>query len=111
MRNRWIAAGLTRTVVVVAKEADMTKQDLIDAVAEATGLSKRSASDAVDAVLTNIIDGIRAEKRLSLSGFGTFTVRTRKGRLGRNPRTGEEIEIAPSMTVGFKPAPAMKAAL
>ena len=89
----------------------MTKQDLIDSVADATGLSKKGAADAVDAVLTNITEGIRAEKRLSLSGFGTFTVRSRKGRLGRNPRTGEEIEIAPSMTVGFKPAPAMKAAL
>ena len=89
----------------------MTKAELIDSVAETTGLSKRGAASAVEATLTGIADGIGKESRLSLSGFGTFTVRQRGPRAGRNPRTGERIEIAASRTVGFKPAPALKAAI
>ncbi len=89
----------------------MTKQDLIEAVAKATGLSKRGAATAVDATIGGIAKGIKKDKRLSLSGFGTFTVRRRKGRMGRNPRTGEEIKISASKTVGFKPAPALKTGL
>ncbi len=89
----------------------MTKADLVEAVANATGLSKRGATGAVDATIDGIIDAIKKEQRLSLSGFGTFTVRHRKARTGRNPQTGAEIAIAASKTVGFKPAPAMKAAL
>lgn len=89
----------------------MTKADIVDEVAEATGLSKRGAASAVEATLSGIMRGIREEKRLALSGFGTFTVRDRKARTGRNPRTGEEISIAASKTVGFKPAPALKEAL
>jgi len=54
------------------------------------------------------LEGIRKDKRLALSGFGTFTVRKRKARTGRNPRTGEEITIGASKTVGFKAAPALK---
>ena len=90
------------------KETGMTKQDLIDAVAKSTGLSKRGAAGAVEATISGIAKGIKKDKRLSLSGFGTFTVRKRRSRIGRNPRTGEEIKISASKTVGFKPAPALK---
>jgi len=89
----------------------MTKQDLVDAVAKETGLSKRGAAGAVEATLTSISKAIQSDKRLSLSGFGTFTVRERAARTGRNPRTGEPMAIAASHTVGFKPAPALKEAL
>ena len=89
----------------------MTKQDLIEAVAKATGLSKRGAAGAVDATIIGIAKGIKKDKRLALSGFGTFTVRKRKPRVGRNPRTGAEIKINASKTVGFKPAPALKTGL
>jgi DNA-binding protein HU-beta len=89
----------------------MTKQDLIEAVSKSTGLSKRGAANAVDATIDSITKGIKKEKRLALSGFGTFTVRRRKARTGRNPRTGEEIKINASKTVGFKPAPALKTGL
>jgi len=89
----------------------MTKQDLIEAVSKATGLSKRGAAGAVDATITGIAKGIKKDKRLAISGFGTFTVRRRKSRTGRNPRTGEEITINATKTVGFKPAPALKADL
>lgn len=86
----------------------MTKQDLIEAVSKATGLSKRGAAGAVEATIMGIAKGIKKDKRLAISGFGTFTVRKRKPRTGRNPRTGEEIMIQASKTVGFKPAPALK---
>jgi DNA-binding protein HU-beta len=89
----------------------MTKSDLIEAVSKATGLSKRGAAGAVDATIISIAKGIKKEKRLALSGFGTFTVRKRKARTGRNPRTGEEIKIAASKTIGFKPAPGLKSGL
>ena len=89
----------------------MTKADIIESVAKATGLSKRGAAGAVDATIEQVSKGIKKERRISLSGFGTFTVRKRKARLGRNPRTGEEIKIAASRTVGFKPAPALKTGL
>lgn len=89
----------------------MTKQDLIDSVASATGLSKGGAEEAIEATINGIKDGIRSDLRLSLSGFGTFTVRERGERQGRNPRTGEAITIAASKTVGFKPAPALKDSL
>jgi DNA-binding protein HU-beta len=89
----------------------MTKQDVIETVAKATGLSKRGAAVAVDSTITSIAKGIKKDKRLALSGFGTFTVRKRKPRVGRNPRTGEEIKINASKTVGFKPAPALKMGL
>ena len=86
----------------------MTKQDLIDTVANATGLSKRGSAAAVEATIEGITKGIKRDKRLALSGFGTFIVRSRAPRRGRNPRTGEEIQIEARKTVGFKPAPALK---
>lgn len=89
----------------------MTKQDLVDSVAEATGLAKGGASDAIDATLKAIMEGVKGDQRLSIAGFGTFTVRERSARTGRNPRTGEEIQIAASKTVGFKPAPTFKDSL
>ncbi len=89
----------------------MTKQDLIDAVAKTTGMSKRGAAGAVEATISGITEGIRQDQRLALSGFGTFTVRNRRARTGRNPRTGVEMTIDASKTVGFKPAPGLKAQL
>jgi DNA-binding protein HU-beta len=89
----------------------MTKQDVVEAVAKSCGMSKRGAAEAVDSTIMSIAKGIKKDKRLALSGFGTFTVRKRKPRVGRNPRTGEEIKINASKTVGFKPAPALKTGL
>ncbi|MBI5503481.1 MAG: HU family DNA-binding protein [Deltaproteobacteria bacterium] len=89
----------------------MTKSDLIDVVAKKTGLSKRGAAGALEACLGAVAKAIKKEKRLALSGFGTFTVRKRKPRLGRNPKTGEQIQIGASKTVGFKPAQSLKHSL
>jgi DNA-binding protein HU-beta len=89
----------------------MTKGDLIDAVAKGAKLSKRAAGEAVDATFEGIARGIKRSKRFQVPGFGTFTVRSRKARKGRNPQTGAVISIRASRTVGFKPAPDLKKGL
>ncbi len=92
----------------------MTKSELIDAV-KATkccnDLSKVSIEGVIDCAFCAISKAIKKEKRFSVAGFGTFTVRSRKARTGVNPRTGEKIKIKASKTVGFKPAPALKKSL
>ena len=90
----------------------MTKADLIEKVQSTRpDLSKRQVADVVDAVFENLSRAIRKDKRFAMPGFGTFVVKRRAGRVGRNPQTGAAIEIAPTKTVGFKPAPELKTAL
>jgi DNA-binding protein HU-beta len=92
----------------------VTKDDLINSVIKSCkdpNLSKRLTGDVLDAVFENISKAIKKEKRFAYPSFGTFTVRNRKARKGRNPQTGEEIKIKASRTVGFKPAPTLKTSL
>ncbi|HEX9879840.1 MAG TPA: HU family DNA-binding protein, partial [Candidatus Binatia bacterium] len=89
----------------------MTKADMIAAVAKAAKLSKRAGENAVDATFENLARALRKEKRFQVPGFGTFSVRARKARKGRNPQTGAVINIKASRTVRFKPAPALKKGL
>ncbi len=90
----------------------MTKAELIDAVKKANpSLSKKDTAELVDAVFDNLKEAIIKEGRFSYPGFGTFNVRERRARTGRNPRTGEEIKIPASKTVAFKPAPVFKDSL
>lgn len=102
------------TITLGREECQLTKDDLIIAVTKAVkddSVSKRLAGDIIDATFEAIGKSIKKEKRFAYPGFGTFTVRTRKARKGRNPQTGEEIKIKASKTVGFKPAPALKNSL
>ncbi|MFQ5682286.1 MAG: HU family DNA-binding protein [Candidatus Binatia bacterium] len=89
----------------------MTKGDLINAVAKKAKITKRAAGNALDAAFENVARAIKREKRLQVPGFGTFSVRSRKARKGRNPQTGAVIHIRASRTVGFKPAPGLKKGL
>lgn len=89
----------------------MNKAELIDAVAEGAELSKSSAARAVEALVEAITGALSKDESVTLVGFGTFTVRSRAAREGRNPRTGETIEIKASRTPGFKPGKALKDAL
>ena len=92
----------------------MTKDELVITVVKSCksdDLSKRLVSDVIDATFDSIGKSIKKEKRFSYPAFGTFTVRNRKARKGRNPQTGEEIKIKASKTVGFKPAPTLKSFL
>jgi len=89
----------------------MTKGDLIDSVAKSAKISKRTAGEAVGATFDNIAKALKKSKRFQVPGFGTFTLRSRKARKGRNPQTGAVINIKASRTVGFKPAPGLKKGL
>jgi len=89
----------------------MNKGDLIEAVAAGANLSKADASRAVDAVLGGITKALKKGGSVSLVGFGTFSVKSRAARLGRNPRTGETIQIAASKVPGFKAGKALKDAV
>ncbi|MCH8156753.1 MAG: HU family DNA-binding protein [Nitrospinae bacterium] len=92
----------------------MTKDELVSAVIKSCkdeSLTKRLVCDVIDATFDNISKAIKKEKRFAYPAFGTFTVRNRKARKGRNPQTGAEIKIKASKTVGFKPAPTLKGSL
>lgn len=90
----------------------MTKAQLIEEIAKKNdGLSKKAIEGIVDAAFAEMARSLKKEKRFSFPGFGTFTVRKRKARKGRNPKTGEEIKIPASKTVGFKPAPTLKGSI
>lgn len=89
----------------------MNKAELIDHVAEAADISKASATRAVDAVIDNISAALKKDEQVTLVGFGTFVVRSRAARAGRNPKTGEAIEIKASRAPAFKPGKALKDAV
>jgi DNA-binding protein HU-beta len=74
-------------------------------------LSKKAVGEIIDSVFGTISKSIKKEKRFSYPEFGTFNVKKRKARTGRNPQTGEKIKIKASKTVGFKPAPSFKSSL
>lgn len=71
----------------------MNKAELVEEVARQTGLTKKVSKEAVDAVISTIADSLSKREKITLVGFGSFKVMTRKSRRGRNPRTGEEIQI------------------
>lgn len=89
----------------------MNKSDLIDAIADSAGLSKADAGRALDGFVDSITGALKAGQSVSLVGFGTFSVRDRAARTGRNPRTGETIKIAASKNPAFKAGKALKDAV
>lgn len=86
----------------------MNKSELVDLVAEKTEMSKKDSETAVKAVLGSITDGLIKGDKVQLVGFGTFEVRNRKEREGRNPATGEKIKIKALKVPAFKPGKALK---
>jgi DNA-binding protein HU-beta len=89
----------------------MNKGELIESVAGASDLSRADATRAVDAVLDSVTQTLKGGGSVSLVGFGTFTVKARAARMGRNPRTGEAIQIKASNVPGFKAGKALKDAV
>ena len=89
----------------------MNNAELIEAVAEAADISKAGASRAVDAVLDSITAAMKKGDQVTLVGFGTFLVRERAARTGRNPKTGEPIDIAAAKVPSFKAGKALKDAV
>ncbi len=89
----------------------MNKAELIDAVADAADVSKAAAARSVDTVLEVITESLKKGNAVTLVGFGTFNVRRREARTGRNPRTGEPIQIKASNLAVFKAGKGLKEAL
>lgn len=89
----------------------MRKADLAQSVAEAAGLTRKQAQEVVTAFTDQVAQAMAKRQTLSLTGFGTFSVRERSARGGRNPQTGASITIPASRSVGFKPGKTLKDAV
>ena len=89
----------------------MNKSDLIDHIALQADISKASATRALESALAAVQEALQKGDSVSLVGFGTFEVGHREARIGRNPRTGAEIKIAPAKVPKFRPGKALKDAL
>ena len=89
----------------------MNKTELIAKISAESGLNKKQSEAALTAALNAITDALKAGDRVQLVGFGTFEVRTRTARTGRNPRTGETIKIKASKSPAFKPGKDLKEAV
>jgi DNA-binding protein HU-beta len=86
----------------------MIKADLVNRVAECGDIPRVKAAQAVDTIIQAMKEALSAGKRIELRGFGVFQVRDRKKGVGRNPKTGVEVKIAPGKTVRFKPGKELK---
>ena len=86
----------------------MTKQDLVNYVAEETGFTKADATRALDAVLGGVVKGLKKEGKVTLTGFCTFTKQHKAARKGRNPRTGETVTIPARNAVSIKAGSKLK---
>ena len=86
----------------------MNKKQLVNKIAVKLNQSKADAERTVDSILNLILDCLKGDEQVKIAGFGTYKVAKRKARIGRNPRTGEQIQIAASQKVKFLPAKALK---
>ena len=89
----------------------MTKADLVEEVARATQLSKKQAELVVHTFFQTIVDSLRGGEKVELRGFGSFRIRQRGSRLGRNPKTGDRVEVPPKQIPYFKPGKELRAIL
>ena len=89
-------------------EKTLTRMDLSEAVFREVGLSRNESSDLVEAVLKHISDALAAGDAVKISSFGTFSVRSKTARVGRNPKTGDEVPISPRRVLSFRPSHMMK---
>lgn len=87
------------------------KTEIIELMAEQAGISKASATRALSSLLDGIVSALRSGKQVSIAGFGNFVVKSRAPRKGRNPKTGEEIEIPAANVPSFKPGKGLKEAV
>lgn len=89
----------------------MTKADIIENVYEKVGFSKKESAEIVEMVFETIKETLERGEKIKISGFGNFVIRSKKPRVGRNPQTGEEIEISARKVLTFKPSQVLKNAL
>jgi integration host factor subunit alpha len=86
----------------------LTRADLSEAVHKQVGLSRAESADLVKTILDSMADTLITGETVKLSSFGTFMVRSKSGRVGRNPKTGEEVPITPRRVLVFRPSQVMK---
>jgi integration host factor subunit alpha len=86
----------------------LTRMDLTEAVFREVGLSRNESADLVDKVLDHISDALVRGEQVKISSFGTFSLRDKNARVGRNPKTGEEVPISPRRVLTFRPSQLMK---
>ncbi len=86
----------------------LTRMDLTEAVFREVGLSRNESATLVDSVLQHISDALARGEQVKISSFGTFSVRDKNARVGRNPKTGEEVPISPRRVLTFRPSHLMK---
>ncbi len=89
----------------------LTKKDLIEVVAKKANITNKAARDAVHTMLSTIRDSLKRGEKVVLTGFGTFSTRSRAQRVGRNPKTGERITLAARKAPGFTPGKSLKKAV
>jgi len=89
-------------------EKTLTRMDLADAVHSQVGLSRNESADLVETVLGHVSDAVVAGQTVKISSFGTFSVREKAARVGRNPKTGQEVPIHPRRVLTFRPSHLMK---
>jgi integration host factor subunit beta len=92
----------------VSKPGVMTKAELVDEVAHAVQLTKKQAETIVNIVFDSIVESLRAGQKIELRGFGSFRLRSRKSRTGRNPKTGEKVDVPSKKIPYFKPGKELK---
>ncbi|SFD98270.1 integration host factor subunit alpha [Roseivivax sediminis] len=89
-------------------EKTLTRMDLSEAVFREVGLSRNESAELVESVLTHMSDALVEGEQVKISSFGTFSVRDKAARVGRNPKTGEEVPIQPRRVLTFRPSHLMK---
>jgi len=89
-------------------EKTLTRMDLAEAVHEQVGLSRNESADLVESVLAHVSDALVGGESVKISSFGTFSIRDKAARVGRNPKTGEEVPISPRRVLTFRPSHLMK---
>lgn len=91
------------------KDGTVTKADIIEAIYEKIGYSKKEASDLVELIFETLKETLAKGDKIKISGFGNFVVRDKRARVGRNPQTGESIEISARRVLTFKPSQVLRA--
>jgi len=86
----------------------LTKADLVEEVANVAQLTKKQAEEIVQSVFSTIVESLRGGRKVELRGFGSFRIRSRGARIGRNPKTGERVEVPPKRIPYFKPGKELK---
>jgi len=89
----------------------MTKVDIVEAIYEKVGFSKKEVAKIVETIFDLIKENLEKEDKIKISGFGNFVVRKKRARRGRNPQTGDDIEISSRRILTFKPSQVLRAAL